>query len=67
MDNLLKRSVEESRPVEIIYASEKGLMTKRTILIYKADEEWVTGYCFLRRGVRKFRRRNILSIFPRNS
>ncbi|WP_280768088.1 hypothetical protein [Salipaludibacillus daqingensis] len=67
MQGVLKRSFQENQPLEMIYMSAKGLVTKRRITVHYYDDEWVKGYCHLRKGVRSFKRLNILSILPMNA
>ncbi|WP_096435633.1 hypothetical protein [Alteribacter populi] len=64
MEGLFRRSKLERRPVEMIYMSEKGIVTKRIVSIHQFNDETVIGYCHLRKAVRTFKRSNILSALP---
>ncbi|UJW57790.1 hypothetical protein HXZ66_10435 [Bacillus sp. A116_S68] len=64
MEGVLKRSVEMASPVEMIYMSNKGLVTKRTLTIHKITNDSVTGFCHLRKQIRHFKKQNILSVMP---
>jgi predicted DNA-binding transcriptional regulator YafY len=60
-DTVLKRAAKSGRPVEIIYMDEKGKITQRRIRIRVIREDLVEAYCFERKGVRRFKRSNILA------
>lgn len=60
-DTVLKRAAKTGRPVEIIYMDEKGKITQRRIRIRALREDLVEAYCFERRGIRRFKRSNILA------
>ncbi|UCZ51910.1 WYL domain-containing protein [Bacillus shivajii] len=67
MDRLLLRSCIDKKTIEIIYMSNKGLMTKRTISVKQVNEHTVYGYCHLRKGIRSFKKENILAVMPKRS
>ncbi|MGI6126076.1 MAG: hypothetical protein ACOYEF_03840 [Planifilum sp.] len=60
-DTVLKRAAKVGRPVEIIYMDEKGEITQRRIRIRSLGEDLVEAYCYERKGVRRFKRSNILA------
>ncbi len=64
LEGLFRRCKLEGRPVEMIYMSEKGIVTKRIVSIHQFNDETVMGYCHLRKAVRTFKRSNILSALP---
>ena len=57
---VLSFAMAENRPVVIIYSGKDGI-SQRRIYIRKIDENGVTAYCTLKKGVRKFKIENILS------
>jgi hypothetical protein len=57
---ILKRALTEDLPVIIIY-NGKNEITQRRIYIRGMDDESVTAYCSVKKGIRKFKRENILS------
>ena len=61
MKHLLKRSFEESFPIEIIYQSKDQQITKRTILVKAINETYIKAYCFSKKQVRIFRINSILA------
>lgn len=60
-DTVLKRAAKSGHPVEIIYMDEKGKITQRRIRIRALREDLVEAYCFERKGIRHFKRSNILA------
>lgn len=46
----------------IIYESKMGVISKRTIHILAVKNNSVLAYCYLRNGIRSFRKNNILAI-----
>jgi predicted DNA-binding transcriptional regulator YafY len=60
-ETVLKRAAKSGRPVEIIYMDEKGKITQRRIRILALREDLVEAYCFERKGIRRFKRSNILA------
>ena len=64
MQDITKRALEQALqndwPVIIIYNGKKE-MTQRRIFVRSMDEEYVTAYCIVKKGVRKFKKENILS------
>ena len=63
MRNLLKRSLEENRAIEIIYMSHQQF-TKRRILVKHLKGDYIVAYCFLRKDIRTFRVQSILAASP---
>jgi predicted DNA-binding transcriptional regulator YafY len=64
MDGLLLRSLEENIPLEMIYLSEDQQISQRKLLVKEVNDEYIRGYCLLRKQIRTFRRENILSLMP---
>lgn len=62
MSKLLKLSLEEQKPIDMIYQSESGKITQRIIRVLFIGEEHIKAYCYLRKKERLFRKDNILSV-----
>ncbi|MBM7586568.1 putative DNA-binding transcriptional regulator YafY [Bacillus pakistanensis] len=58
---LIRFQLEQS-PVEMIYLSEKGICTKRTIIIKELNVKTLRAYCYYRRNIRTFKLDQILAI-----
>ena len=66
-EKVLKQALLNGSPVIIIYNGKKE-MTQRRIFIRSMDEEYITAYCIEKKGIRKFKKENILSaIFAETS
>lgn len=61
MKYFLKSSLENKLPITIIYLSASGSFSKRTILVRKITDEKITAYCYLRKEIRTFSLKNVLS------
>lgn len=61
MANLLNRSIQERAAVEMIYLSGKGDISHRLVIPYSFDGNLITGYCSVRKQIRTFHLKNILS------
>lgn len=64
MNSLLKRSMEEHFPLEMIYLSTRGQISQRKVWIKEIKENYVRAYCSLRGQTRIFRIDHILSLMP---
>ena len=64
MEDILFRSLEEKKPLDIIYESKEHLFTQRRILIRTIYSTHIEAYCFLRNQYRCFNIENILSAIP---
>lgn len=60
VETVLKQALEEGSPVVIIYNGEKEI-TQRRIFVRGMDAESVKAYCTVKKGVRRFKKKNILS------
>jgi hypothetical protein len=60
VETVLKRALLEGLPVIIIYRSEKEI-TQRRVYIRSIDDEFVSAYCTLKKGIRRFKKSSILS------
>ncbi|MCM3599023.1 hypothetical protein M4D55_25120 [Metabacillus idriensis] len=61
MKGLLERAKEEQFPVEIIYISDKGDLTQRTIIVNEVKGDYIKAFCFIKQQTRMFKMNNILS------
>ncbi|PFA66359.1 hypothetical protein CN378_13760 [Bacillus sp. AFS015802] len=64
MMRLLKRSLMDRCPIEIIYMTSDLQCTKRRILVKKVEKNYITAYCFFRKDIRRFRIHDILAASP---
>ncbi|GAA0480657.1 hypothetical protein GCM10008986_01540 [Salinibacillus aidingensis] len=62
---LANQKVKADQWVEIIYQSQSGEITKRTIKIYGSNKEKIFGYCFMRKDYRSFYKEQILAMIPK--
>ncbi|MGD6964543.1 hypothetical protein ACQCVB_20280 [Fictibacillus phosphorivorans] len=62
MKNFLYRCHLDRNPVEIMYLSDSGSISQRTITIKDIEESNLRAYCHLRKTQRVFKMENILSI-----
>jgi predicted DNA-binding transcriptional regulator YafY len=60
--NFLLRCQLNQKPVEIMYLSNSGEVSQRTITIRDIHDSKIKAYCHLRRTQRVFKLENILSI-----
>ena len=60
VETVLKQALEEGLPVVIIYNGEKEI-TQRRIFVRSMGLESVSAYCTAKKGIRRFKKRNILS------
>ncbi|MGX1264101.1 putative DNA-binding transcriptional regulator YafY [Rossellomorea marisflavi] len=61
MDFLLRKAIEEATPLKIIYIDRQTRLSERVITIESINATHVRAYCQTKRGIRMFRRENILS------
>ncbi|MDQ0217454.1 hypothetical protein ELQ35_07045 [Peribacillus cavernae] len=61
MKTMLLKNLEEGTPLEIIYLSEKGLISQRRISVLEIHENNIRAFCLLRQTKRTFKISNILS------
>lgn len=61
MNVLLEKSKNQQMPIEMIYLSEKGFLTQRTIIVNEVNEHYIKAYCFSKQQLRIFKTGNILS------
>lgn len=61
MNGLLKTSKEEKMPIEIMYISNKGDISHRTIIVKDIQNEYIKAICLSKQQPRIFNKSNILS------
>lgn len=64
MRHLLIRSLNEKKPIEIIYQSKDNSFSKRVILVKVMGETYIKAYCFEKRALRIFKVDSILAAAP---
>lgn len=64
MERLLIQSLKEKTPIEMIYKNETGTLTQRVIMLLDVTDMHIRAYCQTRKGIRTFKRQNILSAMP---
>jgi predicted DNA-binding transcriptional regulator YafY len=64
MEGLFIRSIEENIPLEMIYLAEGHELSQRKLIVKEVNDEYIRAYCLLRKQMRTFKRKNILSILP---
>jgi predicted DNA-binding transcriptional regulator YafY len=62
MKNFLLKCQLNKKPVDIIYLSNSGEVSQRTITICDIQDSKIKAYCHLRKTQRVFKLENILSI-----
>lgn len=62
MGKILVLSLENNQVVEMIYLSDKGQVTQRTIRVLEIKEKNFVAYCYLRQKKRTFKISNVLSM-----
>lgn len=60
IEHYLKISLLEGKKIKIIYQKENKL-TERIIKVNNIEEDKVEAYCYLRKGQRIFKKKNILA------
>ncbi|MCU9614064.1 hypothetical protein OEV98_10885 [Caldibacillus lycopersici] len=64
MNSLFLRAIENGEKLEMIYQSDKGILTQRIIGVRKIGKEYIQAYCYTKHQIRTFKINNILSIAP---
>ncbi|EOO23553.1 hypothetical protein IIU_06960 [Bacillus cereus VD133] len=62
MNHLLKCSLDQNIPIELIYLKDSGDFSQRTVIVRKIYEERVLVYCMQKQQVRTLKLANILSV-----
>lgn len=64
MEGVLERGLSNKQKVEIVYIDSEGRITQRFVRITVIREDTIFAYCYWRKQVRSFKRKNILSAYP---
>ncbi|HFJ9375266.1 TPA: hypothetical protein ACGW7B_005979 [Bacillus nitratireducens] len=62
MNHLLKYSLNQKIPIELIYLKGSGDFSQRTVIVRKIYEDRILVYCMKKQQVRMLKLSNILSI-----
>lgn len=62
MKQQVMKAYQRNQPVDIIYVSKKGEMTKRRIKILKVYDGLFMAYCFTKHSPRTFLYENVLAL-----
>ncbi|MBW3493264.1 hypothetical protein [Bacillus sp. FDAARGOS_1420] len=62
MNQLLKCSLDQKIPIELIYLKDSGDFSQRTAIVRKIYEDRVLVYCMQKQQVRTLKLANILSV-----
>ncbi|HDR7286589.1 hypothetical protein [Bacillus paranthracis] len=62
MNHLLKYSLDQKIPIELIYLKGSGDFSQRTVIVRKIYADRVLVYCMQKQQVRTLKLANILSI-----
>jgi predicted DNA-binding transcriptional regulator YafY len=61
MNLMLRLSLEQEVPLEMIYLSKNGAITQRRIKVLQIQNGYIRAYCYLRKMNRTFKIDDILS------
>ncbi|MCR8849095.1 WYL domain-containing protein [Rossellomorea sp. SC111] len=64
MMRMIKKSLVDRSPIEIIYMTSEQKCSKRRILVKKVEKEYILAYCYFRKDIRTFRIHDILAASP---
>lgn len=64
MNGIIKRSLENGNPLEIIYIDCNEKISQRTVRVLGINETTIKVYCYIRKQKRNFKLSNILSVVP---
>ncbi|MCK8452987.1 hypothetical protein QNH25_15020 [Bacillus safensis] len=64
MNYLLKQSLHQQIPIEMIYMKKNGECTKRKIIVYRETDQFIQAYCLSKKTMRTFRKDCILALAP---
>lgn len=62
MGKILALSFKNNQVVEMIYLSDKGQITQRSIRVLEITDQHFVAFCYLRQKKRTFKLANILSM-----
>lgn len=64
MNYLLKQSLHQEIPIEMIYMKKNGECTKRKIIVQRQTDQLIQAYCLSKKTMRTFRKDCILALAP---
>ncbi|ABV63537.1 MULTISPECIES: hypothetical protein [Bacillus] len=64
MNYLLKQSLQQQIPIEMIYMKKNGECTKRKIIVQRQTDQLIQAYCLSKKTMRTFRKDCILALAP---
>ncbi|MBD3860910.1 hypothetical protein IEE86_14345 [Bacillus sp. 28A-2] len=64
MNYLLKQSLHQQIPIEMIYMKKNGECTKRKIIVHRQTDQLIQAYCLSKKTMRTFRKDCILALAP---
>ena len=64
MNYLLKQSLQQQIPIEMIYMKKNGECTKRKIIVQRQTDQLIQAYCLSKKRMRTFRKDCILALAP---
>ncbi|EDW22690.1 hypothetical protein MHH54_14855 [Bacillus sp. FSL K6-4563] len=64
MNYLLKQSLQQQIPIEMIYMKKNGECTKRKIIVHRQTDQLIQAYCLSKKTMRTFRKDCILALAP---
>ncbi|WP_144485042.1 WYL domain-containing protein [Bacillus pumilus] len=64
MNYLLKQSLHQQVPIEMIYMKKNGECTKRQIIVHRQTDQLIQAYCLSKKTMRTFRKDCILALAP---
>ncbi|MFJ7737423.1 transcriptional regulator [Lysinibacillus sp. NPDC097287] len=64
MKEQLIKAIQRNQPINMIYVSKQGAISKRRVKIIKIGSDSFQAYCFTRRAKRTFIIDNVLAISP---
>ncbi|KIL17706.1 hypothetical protein [Bacillus pumilus] len=64
MNYLLKQSLQQHIPIEMIYMKKNGECTKRKIIVHRQTDQLIQAYCLSKKTMRTFRKDCILALAP---
>ena len=56
MNGLFQTSLEEQKPIMIMYMTDDRVITDRNIIVRKVHPEYIRAYCMKRGQLRTFKR-----------
>ncbi|MCI2255583.1 hypothetical protein L2D08_14515 [Domibacillus sp. PGB-M46] len=61
MNGLFNLSLEQKKPISIMYMADDHTITDRSVIVRKIDKTHIYAYCLKRQQMRKFKRSSILA------